>query len=106
MKRARRTCNIFCGLAFCHGEKSGRSKGGRIRRCQFLPISLLNDLYEREDHVEEPTKGVCGNDDDDNNPISRERERRIYKVALFLQELSYHSQVLYCDLDYWKKDFQ
>ena len=85
MKRARRTCNIFCGLAFCHGAKSGRSKGGRTRRCQFLPISLLNDLYQHGD-LEEPTKGVCGNDDDDNDPISRERERRIYKVAIFLQE--------------------
>ena len=99
MKRARRTCNIFCGLAFCHGAKSGRSKGGRTRRCQFLPISLLNDLYEHGDRV-------CGNDDDDNDPISRERERRIRKVATFLQDLSYHSKVSYCDSDYWKNDFR
>ena len=72
MKRARRTCNIFCGVAFCHGAKSGKSKGGRTQRCQFLPISLLNDLYEHGD-LEEPTKGVCGNEDDDNDSISRER---------------------------------
>ena len=81
MKRTRQTCNIFCGLAFCHGAKSGRSKGGRTY--------FIVKRFEPARRSRRTNKGVCGNDDDDNDPISRERERRIYKVALFLQ--SYHT---------------
>ena len=104
-RRKKRTCKIFCGLSFCHGANAGKPKGGRIRRCQFLPISLLNDLSEGRDSGE-PTEEVWEDGDDViNDPISRGKENRIDTVAIFLQKLSYHSQISYCDSDYWKKDF-
>ena len=105
-----RKCRIFCGLVNCQGGKSGPTKGGVQRRCQFLPICLMNDLNEASSESEELI--ARGEQEDDGDDIiilvlsARDRQKRIRQLASFLDKLFQYSGKDYCDSEYSWKDFE